>query len=113
MRFDTLIRNGIIVTATDMYAGEVGIAGDKVSAIGAQLPSEKAGRIIDAAGCYVMPGGIDVHTHLDMPFAGTTSAHGFDSGPSTSASGWATSRVGFPSPQNCPQSDAGFIAWGA
>src|SRR5712691_8769678 len=72
MRFDTLIRNGIIVTATDMYAGEVGIAGDKVSAIGAHLPSENTGRIIDAAACYIMPGGIDVHTHLDTAFGGTT-----------------------------------------
>src|SRR5260370_29497453 len=95
MRFDTLIRNGIIVTATDMYAGEVGIAGDKVSAIGAQLPSENAGRIIDAAGCYVMPGGIDVHTHLDMPFGGTTSPDDFESGTIAAAFGGTTTLIDF------------------
>src|SRR3989442_11774392 len=95
MRFDTLIRNGIIVTATDMYAGEVGIAGDKVSAIGAQLPSENAGRIIDAAGCYVMPGGIDVHTHLDMPFGGTTSADDFESGTIAAAFGGTPTLIDF------------------
>ena len=56
MRFDTIIRNGTIVTATDTCAGDVGILGDKISAIGAQLPTENAGRMIDAAGCTVMPG---------------------------------------------------------
>src|SRR6266567_432899 len=95
MRFDTLIRNGIIVTATDMYAGEVGIAGDKVSAIGAHLPSENTGRIIDAAACYIMPGGIDVHTHLDMPFGGTTSADDFESGTIAAAFGGTTAIVDF------------------
>src|SRR2546426_133137 len=95
MRFDTLIRNGIIVTATDMYAGEVGIAGDKVSAIGAHLPSENTGRIIDAAACYIMPGGIDVHTHLDMPFGGTTSADDFESGTIAAAFGGTTTLIDF------------------
>src|SRR5260370_34020459 len=95
MRFDTLIRNGIIVTETDMYAGEVGISGDKVSAIGAPLPSENTGRIIDAAACYIMPGGIDVHTHLDMPFGGPTSADDFESGTIAAAFGGTTTLIDF------------------
>src|SRR6266851_2896979 len=95
MRFDTLIRNGIIVTATDMYAGEVGIAGDKVSAIGAHLPSENTGRIIDAAACYILPGGIDVHTHLDMPFGGTTSSDDFETGTRAAAFGGTTTLIDF------------------
>src|SRR6266567_7247762 len=74
MRFDTVIRNGTVVTATDTCTADVGISGDKVTAIAAQLPAENAGRVIDATGCLVIPGGIDVHTHLDMPFGGTTSA---------------------------------------
>src|SRR6266700_2235354 len=72
MRLDTVIRNGTIVTATDTCSADVGVNGDKVTAIAAQLPTENAGRVVDASGCLVIPGGIDVHTHLDMPFGGTT-----------------------------------------
>src|ERR1700756_5731204 len=80
MRFDTIIRNGTIVTASDTYVADIGISGDKISAIAAQLPIENAGQVIDAAGLLVIPGGIDVHTHLDMPFGGTTSADDFQTG---------------------------------
>src|SRR5258708_34647872 len=95
MRFDTVIRNGTIVTATDTYAGDVGILGDKISAVGAPLPTESAGRVIDAAGCLVMPGGIDVHTHLDMPFGGTTSADDFQTGTIAAAFGGTTTLIDF------------------
>jgi dihydropyrimidinase len=95
MHFDTVIRNGTIVTATDTYAADVGIAGDKISTIAAQLSAENAGRTIDATGCYVMPGGIDVHTHLDMPFGGTTSADDFESGTIAAAFGGTTTLVDF------------------
>src|SRR5258708_23456458 len=95
MRFDTVIRNGTIVTATDTYAGDVGILGDKISAMGAPLPTENAGRVIDAAGCLVMPGGIDVHTHLDMPFGGTNSADDFETGTIAAAFGGTTTLIHF------------------
>src|SRR2546422_3670080 len=83
MRFDTVIRNGTVVTATDTCVADVGINGDKVTAIAAQLPTDNATRVLDATGMLVIPGGIDVHTHLDMPFGGTTSAD--DSQPGTTA----------------------------
>jgi dihydropyrimidinase len=95
MRFDTLIRNGTVVTATDIYAADIGINGDKISAIAAQLPTENAGRVIDAAGYLVMPGGIDVHTHLDMPFGGTTSADDFETGTIAAAFGGTTTLIDF------------------
>src|SRR5713226_5563697 len=72
MGFDTVITNGTVVTATDTYQADVAIEGGRVVALGASLPRENAKRLIDAAGKYVFPGGIDVHTHLDMPFGGTT-----------------------------------------
>src|SRR5439155_560817 len=72
MRFDTVIRNATVVTATDTYRADVGITGDRVSAIAAQLPTENSGRVTDATGLLLIPGGIDVHTHLDMPFDDTT-----------------------------------------
>src|SRR5438128_825484 len=74
MRFDTVIRNGTVVTATDSSLADVGIAGGKVTAIAAQLPTENATPVLDASSCLVIPAGIDVNTHLDMPFGGTTSA---------------------------------------
>src|ERR1700675_349740 len=95
MRFDTIIRNGTIVTASDTYTADIGVNGDKISAIAAQLPIENAGRVIDAAGLLVIPGGIDVHTHLDMPFGGTTSADDFQTGTIAAAFGGTTTLIDF------------------
>src|SRR5260370_12201085 len=80
MGFDTIIVNGRVATATDTYTSDVAISDGKISAVGQRLPRENAGKIIDASGKYVFPGGIDVRTHLDMPFGGTTSADDFGSG---------------------------------
>src|SRR6266699_3419410 len=95
MRLDTVIRNGTIVTATDTCTADVGVNGDKVTAIAAQLPTENATRIVEASGCLVIPGGIDVHTHLDMPFGGTTSADDFETGTIAAAFGGTTTLIDF------------------
>jgi dihydropyrimidinase len=95
MRFDTIIHNGTIVTATDTYAGDIGIAGGKISAIADHLPAEGAGKLLDAKGFLVIPGGIDVHTHLDMPFGGTTSADDFETGTRAAAFGGTTTLIDF------------------
>src|SRR5882672_6644186 len=89
-----LIRNGIIVTATDQYVGDVLVERDKITVIGANLTMQ-ADRTIDATGKFLFPGGIDVHTHLDMPFGGTTSADDFESGTIAAAHGGTTSVVDF------------------
>src|SRR6058998_3781716 len=89
-----LIRNGIVVTATDIYEGDVLVDGEKIAAIGSTLHMA-ADRVIDAKRKYVFPGGIDVHTHLDMPFGGTTSADDFESGTVAAACGGTTSVVDF------------------
>ena len=65
MSFDTIIRNGSVVTATDTYLAGVAISDGKIAAIGKDLPSQNATHLIDASGKLVLPGGIDVHTHLD------------------------------------------------
>jgi dihydropyrimidinase len=90
----TLIKNGTVVTAVDLYKGDVLVEDEKISLIGAALdvPADKT---IDAAGKYVLPGGIDVHTHLDMPFGGATSADDFESGTTAAAFGGTTSIVDF------------------
>jgi dihydropyrimidinase len=95
MRFDTLIRNGTIVTATDSYVADVAVLGGRIVAIGKDLPIENASNMIDATDRYVMPGGIDVHTHLDMPFGGTTSADDFETGTIAAAFGGTTTLIDF------------------
>jgi dihydropyrimidinase len=95
MRLDTVIRGGTIVTASDTTKADVGILGDKIVAIASELNPENAARVIDAAGRYVMPGGIDVHTHLDMPFGGTKSADDFESGTIAAAHGGTTTLIDF------------------
>src|SRR5207244_4882705 len=95
MRFYTVIRSGPLGTATDTCVADVGIHGDKVSAMAAQLPTENATLILDASGCLVIPGGIDVHTHLDMPFGGTTSSDDFQTGTIAAAHGGTTTLIDF------------------
>ncbi len=95
MRFDTVIKNGTVVTAGDTYASDVGITGDSIVALARDLPIEGARKVLDARGTYVMPGGIDAHTHLDMPFGGTTSADDFESGTIAAAYGGTTTLVDF------------------
>ena len=95
MGFDTIIRNGSVVTATDTYTADIAIANGKISAIGTDLPAQNASRILDASGKLVLPGGIDVHTHLDMPFGGTTSADDFETGTRAAAFGGTTTLIDF------------------
>jgi len=90
----TLIRNGAIVNAHQSQKADVLIDGEKIHGIGA-FPDEVADRIIDATGMLVMPGGIDAHTHLDMPFGGTTSSDDFETGTRAAAMGGTTTIVDF------------------
>jgi dihydropyrimidinase len=91
----TLIKNGTIVTAVDQYRGDVLVQDEKIELIGSNLADIHADTVIDAANKYVLPGGIDVHTHLDMPFGGATSADDFESGTIAAAHGGTTSIVDF------------------
>jgi len=90
----TLIKNGTVITATDQYQGDVLVEDEKITVIGSSLEMT-ADKVIDAAGKYVLPGGIDVHTHLDMPFGGATSADDFETGTKAAAFGGTTSIVDF------------------
>lgn len=95
MHFDTMIRNGTVVTATDSYVGDVAVLDGKIAAIGKDLPVENVRQVLDASGKLVLPGGIDVHTHLDMPFGGTTSADDFETGTRAAAFGGTTTLIDF------------------
>ena len=91
----TIIRNGTVVTAADAYRADVLVEGEKIAVIGALPSATEADVAIDARGKYVLPGGIDVHTHLDMPFGGTTSCDDFESGTVAAAHGGTTTLVDF------------------
>src|SRR3979409_1927992 len=90
----TLIKNGTVVTAIDQYKGDVLVEDEKIAVIGTSLDIA-ADKTIDASGKYVLPGGIDVHTHMDMPFGGATSADDFETGTRAAAFGGTTTIVDF------------------
>jgi len=90
----TLIRGGRVVTAVDDYRADVLIEGETVSTIGARLDVE-ADVVIDAAGKLVIPGGIDPHTHMELPFGGTEASDDFRTGTIAAAHGGTTSIIDF------------------
>ena len=89
-----LIKGGLIVTATGRYTADVYVEGDKIKAIGTDL-DDQADEIVDAAGKYVMPGAIDPHTHLCMPFMGTHAQDDYETGTIAAACGGVTTVVDF------------------
>lgn len=91
----TVIRNGKVVTAAETRAADVAIDGEKIAEVRRGIPAGPSDRVIDAKGLYVIPGGIDAHTHLDMPFGGTTSADDFETGTRAAAFGGTTTIVDF------------------
>ena len=90
----TLIKNGRVVTAVDDYTADILIDGEKISVIGASLDME-ADKVIDASGKLVIPGGIDPHTHMELPFGGTSSSDDFFTGTRAAAFGGTTTIIDF------------------
>jgi dihydropyrimidinase len=89
-----LIKNGRVVTAADDYVADVFIDGERVTMIGESLDLD-ADRVIDATGKYLLPGCVDPHTHLDMPFGGTVTIDDVESGQTAAAFGGTTCHVDF------------------
>ncbi|MEG2246712.1 MAG: dihydropyrimidinase [Peptostreptococcaceae bacterium] len=90
--FDRVIKNGTIVTASDTYNADLAIKDGIIVEIGKDL---NAAEVIDASGKYIIPGGIDAHTHLDMPFGGTFSSDDFETGTKAAAIGGTTSFIDY------------------
>lgn len=86
--FDLMIRNGTIVTPTSMYEADIAVKDQKIAAIGKNLG--EAAKVVDATGKYVLPGAIDAHTHLAMPFGGTVSSDDYEAGTRAAACGGTT-----------------------
>lgn len=93
----TLIKNGHIVTAVDSYVADLLIDGETIAMIGKDLPAVvgTVDKTIDATGKLVIPGGIDPHTHMDLPFGGTASSDDFETGTRAAAFGGTTTIIDF------------------
>jgi len=89
-----LIKNGTIVTATDKYQADIYVVNETVHTIGKNLDM-KADKVIDATGKLILPGGIDCHTHMELPFMGTTSSDDFETGTLAGLYGGTTSIIDF------------------
>jgi dihydropyrimidinase len=108
----TLIANGTVVTATDSTAADVLIEDEQVAAVLAPGSFEGAAdHTIDATGKYVVPGGIDVHTHMELPFGGTAASDSFETGTRAAAWGGTTTIVDFAVQTKGQSLMEGFEAW--
>ncbi len=96
-----LIRGGTVANADRSFRADVLCEDGKITAIGENLEAPAGAEIVDAGGCYVMPGGIDPHTHMELPFMGTVASEDFFSGTTAAACGGTTMIIDFviPDPQ--------------
>ena len=97
MRFDKVIKGGNVVTPAGVVVGDIGIIGEKIAAVGPGLDSPGA-TVIDAAGHHVIPGVLDVHVHLALPFMGAVSADDYRTGTRAGARGGVTTLIDFAIP---------------
>jgi len=112
----TLISNGTVVTADGSYAADILVDGEKIAGIGAglaQMANATADETIDATGKYVIPGGIDVHTHMQLPFGGTFAKDTFETGTRAAAFGGTTTIVDFAVQSKGKSLREGLDAWHA
>ncbi len=109
----TLIRGGTVVTASDTFAADVWIEDGKIAALVATGTAHGAAadEIVEAAGCYVLPGGIDAHTHMSLPFGGTTASDDFHTGTVAAAHGGTTTILDFAIQSKGSSMRAGLDAW--
>ena len=97
MRFDRVVKGGNVVTPGGSFTGDIGIQGEKIAALGVDLDATGAD-VIDARGHHVIPGVLDVHVHLELPFCGTVSADDYRTGTRAGARGGVTTVIDFAIP---------------
>jgi dihydropyrimidinase len=90
-----LIRDAEIVTAADRYVADVKVTGETIAAIGVELPAESGDEIVDGSDQWLIPGGIDPHVHMALPFMGTVSIDDFESGSIAAIMGGTTGMIDF------------------
>src|SRR5262249_34657222 len=90
-----LIQNGTVVTPEKTFPADILVEGETIKEVREGIAPAPAHKVLDASGMLLFPGGIDAHTHLDMPFGGTTSSDDFETGTRAAAIGGTTSIVDF------------------
>src|SRR4051795_2249767 len=91
---DMVLAGGTVVTAEASFRADVAIDGERIVAVGVDLPRDGA-QVVDVSGALLMPGFIDGHTHMDMPFGGTVTADDWDTGTAAALAGGTTTLVDF------------------
>ena len=98
VKFDTIVKGGNVVTPAGTFTGDVGISGEKIAALGVSLDADESTKVIDAKGHHVIPGVLDVHVHLELPFMGAVSADDYRTGTRAGARGGVTTLIDFAIP---------------
>lgn len=107
----TVIRGGTVVTADGERKADVLVVGEQIAAVGPDLEAPAGAEVLDASGAYVMPGGIDPHTHMELPFMGTVASEDFFTGTSAAAAGGTTMAIDFVIPGNTQRPLDAFHQW--
>jgi dihydropyrimidinase len=107
-----IIRSGTLITASETFQADILIDGDQIAQIGLNLTAPEGAETIDASGKLVMPGGVDIHTHFDLPMFGTVSSDDHYTGHKAAAFGGTTTVIDFV-PQDTPSLRASIDAWHA
>ncbi len=113
VKYDTIIEGGTVVTVDGQRRADVAIKGQKIAAVGTGLAraSSNGATIIDAKGKYVIPGALDVHVHLELPFCGTTSSDDWNTGTRAAARGGVTTVIDFAIPYGNESLETAFKNW--
>lgn len=106
-----LIRNGVVVTATDKYQADVLCEGETISAIGRGLVAPAGAEVVDAMGMYVFPGFIDPHVHIYLPFMGTYAKDTWDSASRAALVGGTTTLIEMCCPNRQEEPLEAFALW--
>lgn len=88
--YDLLFKGGTVVTANSMFKADVAVSGEKIAAVAADIPASMAKKVVEVAGKLILPGAIDAHTHLAMPFGGTISSDDYKAGTRAAVCGGVT-----------------------
>src|SRR5579871_3043902 len=113
MPYDTIVANGTVISADGQEQADVAIQGEKIAAIGKDLArsASKDTTLVDATGKYVIPGGIDVHVHLELPFCGTVSSDDWNTGTRAAARGGVTTVIDFAIPYGQQSLEDAYHTW--
>lgn len=112
MAYDLIIANGTVVSAEGPQTADVAVRGERIAAVGPGLAHDAgSARVLDAKGKYVIPGGLDVHVHLELPFCGTVSSDDWNTGTRAAARGGVTTVIDFAIPYGEQSLDDAFHAW--